>query len=158
MAHADYPKLNQKGIKIHKNNLFLGDIFPQNTTSRQISDENYWEKIYKRFLVSNQLLDSIWRYRDIGLSLDVVFSLFGPNLTKKRISSRWLTLKWKLKIWKTCFSWSLDVPLCKYHNFRLANIWLLWTFDPYVLILTVFHFFFQIQAIFVRLVAKKWHF
>ena len=71
------PKPLKKGLKMHENSPFLSQLFSLKMTSRQKSDQ----RIFRRFRISNQNLDSIFRSRDIRLSLDPVFAFFEPNLT-----------------------------------------------------------------------------
>ena len=59
---------------------FLGKITPWRRQVGKNLMRRTGKRIYRRFWISNQIFDSIYGSRDMALSLDTTFGIFGQNL------------------------------------------------------------------------------
>ena len=66
--------------KVMKIGRFLGKITPWRRNAMKKWLAAVWKEIYRRFWISNQIFDSIYRSRFIARSLDTTFGNFGQNL------------------------------------------------------------------------------
>ena len=65
--------------KVMKIDRFRGKITPWRRNAMKKWMAAVWKEIYRRFWISNQIFDSIYGSRDMALSLDTTFGIFGQN-------------------------------------------------------------------------------
>ena len=71
-----WAKIIQKWMRIDR---FLGKITPWKRQEGKNLMRRRGKGIYRRFWISNQIFDSIYGSRDMALSLDTTFGIFGQN-------------------------------------------------------------------------------